>query len=71
MSRWTRYLFGKDAYDRSLYDLVLSYDDENDLLDITAQIAGKYDTIENRRQSFRAAPDFRFSENSFQSGFMV
>lgn len=71
VSRWTRCLFGKDAYDRSLYDLVLSYDDNNDLLDITARIAEKYDTIENRRQPFRVAPDFRFSENSMQSGFVV
>lgn len=71
VSRWTRYLFGKDAYDRSLYDLVLSYDDNNDLLDITAQIAGKYDTVENRRRSFRATPNFQISENSFQSGIMV
>lgn len=71
VSRWTRYLFDKDAYDRSLYDLVISYDDNSDLLDITAQIAEKYDTIENRRQSPRTPADFRISDHSSQHGLML
>lgn len=69
VSRWTRHLFGKDAYDRSLYDLFISFDN-NGLLDITGQIAQHYKAANNPSKPFQAVPEYRVSDNSCPAGLM-
>ncbi|EKD33844.1 MAG: Ntr family protein two-component system response regulator [uncultured bacterium] len=69
VSRWTRYLCGKDAYDRSLYDFFVSYDN-NGLLDITAQIVQQYKAAYNPSKPFPVVPEYRIPVNGSVAGLL-
>ena len=44
VSNWTNFLFHKQAYDRSLYDIVIPLKNKN-ILDIAADIIEQFETI--------------------------
>ena len=69
VSHWTRYLFGKEAYDRSLYDFVITYDN-NELLDITGEIAKKYNELEPQTDYRPTGPVPSMSHNYHGTGLM-
>jgi len=52
---WTRFLVNKEAYDQSLYDVVIPVNNRNPF-DITTDIAERYNSLESFQKSFQSHP---------------
>lgn len=59
---WTSFLFHRQAYDRSLYDLMISLKDKN-LLDITSDIIVQFQDIKSSQSPFQAYATLPVLEN--------
>jgi hypothetical protein len=68
-SEWTQFLFRKEAYDRSLYDVVLPCGNK-DALEVTGQIVQHYQDIESWFGHFQGdSPDVDADTPSLGGGF--
>jgi two-component system, OmpR family, response regulator CpxR len=66
-SAWTRFLFDKEAYDCSLYDVVLSYGNKG-VLEVTGQIVQHYQDIESWFSHFQKDPPGAEADTSYLGG---
>lgn len=64
VSNWTYFLFHRPAYDRSLYDIVISLKKE-DILDLTTDIVEQFKDVEISQPSFQAHAVLPALENHF------
>lgn len=66
-SAWTQFLFHKDAYDRSLHDVVIS-SGAKDALEVTGQIVQHFNDIESWFAHYQGAPPYAVADNYYLGG---
>ncbi len=67
VSAWTRFLFHKDAYDRSLHDVVIP-SGAKDALEVTKQIIQHFNDIESWFAHYQGAPPYAVADNYYLAG---